>query len=75
MRKHTYVLLVLFYIPGFAYTQPPPNDSTPIPAAIKSVTKHSITINGKVINYTATAGALILKNEKDEQVALYGYTA
>jgi carboxypeptidase C (cathepsin A) len=50
-------------------------DSTAIPLPIKSVTKHSITINGKQINYTATAGALILKNEKDEGIALYGYIA
>lgn len=59
----------------FTQAQPAPNDSTPIPAPLKSVTKHSITINGKTINYTATAGALILKNEKDEQVAFFGYTA
>jgi len=50
-------------------------DSTHVPPEIKSVTKHSITVGGKIINYTATAGALILKNEKDESVALYGYTA
>ena len=59
-----------------AQTVPPaPADSAKIPAEIKSVTKHSITIAGKPISYTATAGALILKNDKDESVALYGYTA
>ncbi len=47
----------------------------PVPSEIKSVTKHSVMIGGKTINYTATAGALILMNEKDEQVALFGYTA
>lgn len=52
-----------------------PDSSTAIPVAVKSITKHSITIGGKIINYTATAGALLLKNEKDETVALYGYTA
>ena len=50
-------------------------DSTFIPPAVKSVTKHSITLNGKLINYTATAGALILKNENNEGIALFGYTA
>ncbi len=50
-------------------------DSTHVPTEIKSVTKHSVTIGGKVINYTATAGALVVKNEKDEPVALFGYTA
>ncbi|MBS1915891.1 MAG: carboxypeptidase [Bacteroidetes bacterium] len=41
----------------------------------KSVTHHSSKIDGKIVNYTATAGTLLLKNEKDESVALYGYTA
>ncbi|HSR40087.1 MAG TPA: hypothetical protein VLL95_14335 [Phnomibacter sp.] len=41
----------------------------------KFVTKHSIKIDGKQINYTATAGTLILKNEKEEPIASFGYTA
>jgi carboxypeptidase C (cathepsin A) len=41
----------------------------------KFVTKHSIKIDNKPINYTATVGTLILKNEKDEPVAAFGYTA
>jgi carboxypeptidase C (cathepsin A) len=55
--------------------QTTPADSNKIPAAVKSVTKHSVTIGGKLINYTATAGALILLNDKGEPIALYGYTA
>ena len=47
----------------------------PVPAEIKSVTKHTVIIGGKTINYTATAGALILLNDKEEPVALFGYTA
>lgn len=42
---------------------------------IKSVTHHSISIGGVQINYTATAGAMILKNENDEPIALFGYVA
>ena len=41
----------------------------------KFVTKHSAKIEGKVINYTATVGTLILRNEKDEPIAAFGYTA
>jgi carboxypeptidase C (cathepsin A) len=41
----------------------------------KSVTKHSIKIDGKLINYTATAGTTILKNDKGESIALFGFTA
>jgi carboxypeptidase C (cathepsin A) len=41
----------------------------------KIVTKHNIKIDNKSISYTATVGTLILKNEKDEAVASFGYTA
>lgn len=35
----------------------------------------SVTVNGKNIEYTATAGTLVMKNEKDEPIAEFGYTA
>ncbi len=41
----------------------------------KSITHHSSKIDGELVNYTATAGTLLLKNEKDEPVALFGFTA
>jgi carboxypeptidase C (cathepsin A) len=44
------------------------------PKAEQSVTQHSVSIGGKPIAYTATAGTLLLRNEKDENVALVGYT-
>jgi carboxypeptidase C (cathepsin A) len=40
-----------------------------------SITKHSVTIEGKLIHYTATAGTVLLKNEKEDSVALLGFTA
>jgi carboxypeptidase C (cathepsin A) len=40
-----------------------------------SITKHSVTIGGKLIHYTATAGTVLLKNEKEDSVALLGFTA
>ncbi len=43
--------------------------------ATKSVTHHSVKINGVVINYTATAGTILLRNDKDSSVALFGFTA
>ena len=52
-----------------------PADSSKVPQPEKFVTKHSIKIDNKVINYTAVAGTLILKNEKDEPMASFGYTA
>ncbi len=46
-----------------------------IPKAEQSVTHHSITINGKTINYTATAGTLLLRDGEDKPEALMGYVA
>ena len=37
-------------------------DSLSIPLEEKSVTKHVVTIDGKTINYTATAGSLALRS-------------
>ncbi len=60
--------------------QPPsvPNDKsdTPfVPRAEVSITHHSIKINNVAVNYTATAGTLVIKNEKDEPIAQVGFTA
>ncbi|HEX7253087.1 MAG TPA: hypothetical protein VF376_09420 [Thermoanaerobaculia bacterium] len=45
------------------------------PGPESSVTQHTVTIGGAVVNYTATAGTLIVRNEKDEPWASIGYTA
>jgi len=47
----------------------------PVPKGEVSVTKHTAKINGKSINYTVTAGTLLLRNGEDEGIALYGFTA
>ena len=61
---------------SLAQPSPTPVDTTSgPPKAEKSVTRHSSKIDGKIVNYTATAGTLLLKNEKDESVALFGFTA
>ncbi|MGH8307652.1 MAG: S10 family peptidase [Gammaproteobacteria bacterium] len=48
---------------------------SPIPPETTSVTRHSVTIDGKTIKYTATAGTLLLKNDKNEPVASVFYIA
>src|SRR5258708_3679912 len=45
------------------------------PKAEQSVTQHSVVIGGKTIDYTATAGTLIVRNDKDEPTAAIGYIA
>jgi carboxypeptidase C (cathepsin A) len=45
------------------------------PKAEQAVTQHRIVIDGTPIDYTATAGTLIVRNEKDEPYASMGYIA
>jgi len=37
--------------------------------------EHRITIGGRTVEYTATAGTMLMKNDDDEPIALFGYTA
>ncbi len=53
----------------------PAKEAKEPPKAEQSVTEHTITVGGKPVTYTATAGTLVLRNEKDEPTALFGYTA
>jgi carboxypeptidase C (cathepsin A) len=45
------------------------------PKEESSVTEHSIKVGGQVINYTATFGSILLKDDKEEPTALVFYTA
>ncbi len=50
-------------------------DEAPVPEGKVWVTKHQARVGGQVIRYTATAGTLLMKNDKDEPIALFGFTA
>ncbi|HEY2648600.1 MAG TPA: hypothetical protein VGI38_05385, partial [Puia sp.] len=81
MRKLTVLFFAALLISGFttsAFAQLPAIQIlSKIDSASPevSVTKHSVTIEGKLIHYTATAGTIVLKNEKEDSVALLGFTA
>ena len=45
------------------------------PEAKSSSTQHQIQIDGATVDYTATAGWLILENDEGEPIARFGYTA
>ena len=45
------------------------------PKEESAVTHHSLTLNGETIKYTATAGTLLLKDDKDEPTASVFYVA
>ena len=46
---------------------------TPKPRS--SATQHSIRIDGKTVEYTATVGWLIMTDDEDQPIARFGYTA
>ena len=78
------LLLSLSLAPSLTIAQEsPPKDAKPgaatpeteKPKPDTSVTEHSIQIGGKTIGYTATAGTLVLRSDKDEPEAQFGYTA
>ena len=48
---------------------------TPIPSETSSVTDHTIRVGGQVVPYRATAGTMLLKNDKDEAIGVLYYTA
>ena len=49
--------------------------AAPIPKELKSVTHHSVSVDGKNMSYDATAGTLLIKDDKDEAVASMFYVA
>lgn len=46
-----------------------------VPAEETHVTEHTMNLNGQEVHYKATAGTMMLKNDKDEPAALVSYTA
>lgn len=67
--------LILFGVSLKAQPGPAGDPPDSIPKPVVSITHHTVKIDGKDIAYTATAGTLLLRNEKDEPIALYGFTA
>lgn len=67
-----FLLIALFAFTISCFSQ---TDSLAATKPEKYISKHAIKIDNKLINYTATVGTLILKNEKDEPIASFGYTA
>lgn len=50
-------------------------DKDSIPPERSSVTKHVLTLKGKTLHYTATAGTLLIRNEKDKPYGSMFYVA
>ena len=48
---------------------------SPIPEPVVSTTDQEVRINGKVISLTAKAGTMLLRDENNEPIALFGFTS
>jgi carboxypeptidase C (cathepsin A) len=46
-----------------------------LPSADQSVTQHRLSAGGKSVEYTATAGTLVIRDDMDKPIANMGYTA
>ncbi|HKM89671.1 MAG TPA: hypothetical protein VJX29_03575 [Candidatus Acidoferrales bacterium] len=85
IRIGLFVLALAAAIPAAAWAQETPKapEAKPAEPAEKkeppkeesSVTEHSIKIGGQTINYTATFGSILIKDEKDEPTALIFFIA
>ena len=71
-----YTLLLLISISGvFAQAEPPKKEAAPIPEGEISTTKQSVKINGVLIDLTAKAGTVQLRDENNKAIALFGFTS
>jgi len=76
--KRTYIALAASLVMASATAQEPadkPAEAPEIPEAKTAVTDHSARIGGKTVEYTVTAGTLLMKNAEDKPNALMGFTA
>ncbi len=74
--KYAYQLILLsamILIAPFALLSQVKSDT--IPKGEVSTTNQTTRIDGKVINYKAIAGTMLLRNNDDEPIALHGFTA
>jgi carboxypeptidase C (cathepsin A) len=69
------ILPLIVLCPAAAEETEPAPDARAEPTPMTSVTEHEIRIEGKAIEYTATAGWMIMENDADEAIARFGYTA
>ena len=70
---------VLAAAPLLAQQQPPKaavaESASAVPAESASVTQHVITLDGRVIHYTATAGNLLVRNDSGQAIGSFFYVA
>jgi carboxypeptidase C (cathepsin A) len=75
------LLLLAVSLPAFADDAPKAGadkaaDTTlPVPKETSSVTHHSVSIDGETVKYTATAGNLVIDDDKGDAIGSFFYVA
>jgi carboxypeptidase C (cathepsin A) len=78
MIKSKFLVMLTIFFSAAASSQDAPAEqpaAAETPQARTWVTEHSARIGGKTLDYTVTAGTMLMKNAEDKPVALMGYTA
>ncbi|MGA9852432.1 MAG: peptidase S10 [Gammaproteobacteria bacterium] len=76
MKKAIVLLpLLLCVLSMSVFADEPPAQALPVPKETSSITQHSVTISGRTIQYTATAGNLVIDNNKGKAIGSFFYVA
>ena len=70
-----FIFAVILSSTAFAAEPEVAAEAEPAPTEKQTVTEHSARIGGESVDYTVTAGTMLMKNEEDEPRALMGFTA
>ncbi len=73
--KRILALACLLPLMSVSFADEENGDDKEVPEAKTYVTEHSARIGGRNIEYTVTAGTMLMKNDDDEPIALMGFTA
>ena len=73
--KRILALALLLPLMSVSFADEENGDDKEVPEAKTYVTEHSARIGGRKIEYTVTAGTMLMKNDDDEPIALMGFTA
>ena len=78
MKLTNLLLAVVLALPAFSFgveESDKKKEDKPVPEASTFTSEGEVRIDGQRIKYRATAGTLLMKDDKDEPIALFGYTA
>jgi len=80
LARIMFLASILALVPALTTAAPAPDPlpsalPLPVPKEESAITHHTARIGGREISYTATAGTVLLKNDKDEATASVFYVA